>query len=76
MIANERYTQLANLATPVCDCVLLSGILSNLGFVVVTLKNTSSMHLKNALRNIFELIPEDSYCKYSVIETYSYILLE
>ncbi|KOB74706.1 Mucosa associated lymphoid tissue lymphoma translocation protein 1, isoform b [Operophtera brumata] len=62
MIANERYTHLANLATPVCDCELLGSILSSLDFIVVIIKNSTSSQLKDALRNVFEMIPEDSYC--------------
>lgn len=64
MIANERYLHLANLATPVCDCELLGRILSSLDFIVVTIKNSTSFQLKDVLRDIFEILPEDSYCKY------------
>lgn len=69
MIANERYTYLADLATPVCDCKLLGDILRDLGFVVFTIMNSTSMELKNALRNVFEMIPEDSYCEYQLQRT-------
>ncbi|XP_059056304.1 uncharacterized protein LOC131850148 [Achroia grisella] len=62
LIANDKYTHLAKLATPSIDCDSLSSNLKNLGFIVVTIKNTASCDLREILSKIFSCIPEDSYC--------------
>ncbi|XP_026748488.2 uncharacterized protein LOC113509369 [Galleria mellonella] len=62
LIGNDKYVNLAKLATPSIDCDSLSSNLKNLGFVVVTIKNTASSDLREILSKIFSYIPEDSYC--------------
>ncbi|KAJ2944852.1 hypothetical protein O0L34_g1745 [Tuta absoluta] len=62
LIANERYQHLSRLATPSIDCDSLGNHLKDLGFIVVTIKNTRSTDLKEILEDIFTLIAENSYC--------------
>ncbi|KAL0810885.1 hypothetical protein ABMA28_010188 [Loxostege sticticalis] len=62
LIANDRYQHLSKLATPSIDCDSLAANLKNLGFIVVTIKNTHSRELKEILSKVFQDIPEDSYC--------------
>ncbi|XP_049881072.1 mucosa-associated lymphoid tissue lymphoma translocation protein 1 homolog isoform X2 [Pectinophora gossypiella] len=59
----EIIARLANLklATPSIDCATLGHCLKNLGFIVVTIKNSRSMDLMSMLEKTFELIPENSY---------------
>lgn len=64
LIANDRYQHLSKLATPSIDCDSLAANLKNLGFIVVTIKNTHSRELKEILSKVFQEIPEDSYCKF------------
>lgn len=64
LIGNEKYLHLSKLATPSVDCNTLASRLKGLGFIVVTLMNTSSSVLKRVLVKLFAAIPEDSYCKY------------
>ncbi|KAM3962182.1 mucosa-associated lymphoid tissue lymphoma translocation protein 1 [Aphomia sociella] len=62
LIANDKYTYLSKLATPSIDCDSLSSNLKDLGFIVVTVKNTTSCKLREILSKIMQQIPEDSYC--------------
>ncbi|CAH2098299.1 unnamed protein product [Euphydryas editha] len=62
LIANEKYEHLSKLATPSIDCDSLACNLRNLGFITITVRNTKSSSLKDILQNIFQAIPEDSYC--------------
>lgn len=64
LIGNDKYKHLSKLITPSIDCDSLASNLKSLGFLIVTLKNLSTKDLKTNLLNIFELIPEDSYCKF------------
>lgn len=68
LIANEKYEHLSKLATPSIDCDSLACNLRNLGFITVTVKNTKVGNLKDILKNIFQAIPEDSYCKYNIFD--------
>lgn len=63
LIANDKYHHLSKLATPSIDCDSLGSNLNSMGFVVVTVKNTTAHELHIILMRISELIPEDSYCK-------------
>ncbi|CAH2986961.1 unnamed protein product [Chilo suppressalis] len=62
LIANSSYNDLSKLATPSVDCDSLAASLKNLGFIVLTLKNTLSSELQNILVKMVDVIPEDSYC--------------
>ncbi|XP_063834126.1 uncharacterized protein LOC135083321 [Ostrinia nubilalis] len=62
LIANDKYQRLSKLATPSMDCDSLAANLKNLGFIVVTIKNTHSKELKEILSTVIQEIPEDSYC--------------
>ncbi|KAG6460523.1 hypothetical protein O3G_MSEX012046 [Manduca sexta] len=62
LIANDKYIHLSKLATPSTDCDSLGSNLKLLGFIVVTIKNTTAHDLKVILRNISDVIPADSYC--------------
>ncbi|KAI8423648.1 hypothetical protein MSG28_012702 [Choristoneura fumiferana] len=62
LIANEKYHHLSKLVTPSIDCDLLASSFKHLGFIVVTIKNTTSNDLKEILAKVFDLIPENSYC--------------
>lgn len=68
LIANEKYEHLSKLATPSIDCDSLACNLRNLGFITVTVKNTKVGNLKDILKNIFQAIPGDSYCKYNIFD--------
>lgn len=63
LVANDKYMYLSKLATPSIDCDSLATNLKNLGFIVVTIKNTTSENLTTILTNIFDVLEEDSYCK-------------
>lgn len=63
LIANEKYENLSKLATPSIDCDTLTSSLRDLGFVIVTIKNTRSLNLKLILTQLFSVLCEDSYCK-------------
>lgn len=73
LIANEKYQHLSKLVTPSIDCELLASSFKHLGFIIVTIKNSTSKDLKEILAKVFDLIPENSYCKYPGI-LLSYIL--
>ncbi|XP_026316155.1 uncharacterized protein LOC113227443 [Hyposmocoma kahamanoa] len=62
LIANNRYTYLSRLSTPPHDCDSLGSYLKTLGFIVVTVKNTTSNDLKVILNKLFQEIPQNSYC--------------
>lgn len=70
LIANDRYLHLSKLATPSVDCDSLGDKLKQLGFIVIVIKNTASKVLKEILVKIFNVVPEDSYCKLHFVVLY------
>lgn len=64
LVANDKYMHLSKLATPSVDCDSIGLKLRDLGFIVVMIKNTTGCILKEILKRICDLIPEDSYGKY------------
>ena len=64
LIANEKYENLSKLATPSIDCDTLASSLRDLGFVTIIIKDTKSVDLKLILTQLFNVISEDSYCKF------------
>lgn len=62
LVANDKYLHLSKLATPSMDCDSLAENLTNLGFIVITIKNTTSNNLKTILIDIFDVLEENSYC--------------
>lgn len=62
LIANDKYQYLSKLITPSIDCDSLATHFKDMGFIVVTIRNTVSKELKDVLAQLFDLIPENSYC--------------
>ncbi|CAK1547691.1 unnamed protein product [Leptosia nina] len=62
LIANDNYEHLSKLATPSKDCESLGSSLRNLGFITVSIRNTTSVELKAIIATVIGLIPENSYC--------------
>lgn len=64
LIANNKYEHLSKLATPSIDCESLASHLRFLGFIIVTIRNSTSEKLKRNISKIIDQVPDDSYCKY------------
>lgn len=63
LVANDKYLHLSKLITPSVDCDSLAVHLQSLGFIVILIKNSTAMKLTIILKNIFDILEENSYCK-------------